>query len=109
MKQQQLIPKHRRKRQPSADQLREQLRLAADEIIRLRQKAERDQKRVHSPMGPVARALLIGRDIGARPVPWYRDPAARSYTGVITVVPPPPTRFQRLWHRIAARLRKDAP
>lgn len=35
---QQLIPKaRRRKRQPSADQLREQLALAADEIIRLRE------------------------------------------------------------------------
>lgn len=109
MKQQQLIPKHRRKRQPSADQLREQLRLAADEIIRLRLKADRDRKRVHSPMGAVARALLIGRDVGARPVPWYRDPDAASYTGRIVYVEDPPGPLRRLWHRIAARLRKDAP
>lgn len=34
---QQLIPKHRRrKRQPSAEVMRQQLALAADEIIRLR-------------------------------------------------------------------------
>ena len=104
-----LIPRlPRRLKQPTKECLREQLALAADEIIRLRQKAERDRKRVHSPMGPVARALLIGRDIGDRPVPWYRDPHAGSYMGRITAAPEQPSRLQRLWHRIAARLRKDA-
>src|SRR5690606_38283304 len=48
MKQAQLIPK-RRKRQPTADTMREQLRLAADEIIRLR--TERDWMNRHMVAG----------------------------------------------------------
>ena len=66
---QQLIPKHRRrKRQPSADQLREQLALAADEIIRL--KTEREWLDRHMVRGvwqvPIAGVVRSSRTFWGR-------------------------------------------
>jgi hypothetical protein len=53
MKQGQLIPKHRRKRQPTADTMREQLRLAADEIIELRTVIDTTKRLMHWDRPPV--------------------------------------------------------
>jgi hypothetical protein len=64
----QLIPKARRhKRQPTADVMREQLRLAADEIIRLR--TEREWANRHMVAGTWRVPLSWGDDL---PRPWYR-------------------------------------
>lgn len=98
MKQQQLIPKRRRKRQPTAECMREQLRLAADEIIDLREQ-------------------LAWLNAHAGPQVWrMRLPEELRPGGFLLVAPNltrhafPATRaLCRLWHRIAARLRKDAP
>lgn len=60
MKQGQLIPRHRRKRQPTADTMREQLRLAADEIIRLRAVAPGKDTPPPPPTPPPCRIVHRG-------------------------------------------------
>src|SRR5690606_34607116 len=83
MKQAQLIPKRRkRKRQPTASMYREQLRLAADEIIRLR--TERDWMNRHMVAG--AWRFPIGIPGEAHPPLW-----------------------RRLWNRLRARVVETDP
>lgn len=62
-----LIPRApKRKKQPTAEMMREQLRLAADEIIRLR--TERDWMNRH-----------MVRGAWSVPLPWHRDPDQSGY------------------------------
>lgn len=82
---QQLIPKpRRRKRQPSAAVMREQLRLAADEIIRLR--TERDWANRH-----------MVRGVWSVPLPWHRDPDQSQYGRITYIEEPKPRPW---WRRI---------
>jgi hypothetical protein len=61
-----MTTKPRRKRQPTADVMREQLRLAADEIIRLREKLDARQHHVTTLMWKATTQL--DRQLSA---PWW--------------------------------------
>ncbi len=64
----QLIPRQpKRKRQPTAECMREQLRLAADEIIRLR--TELDWMNRHMTAGTWKFPIAIGV---SKRLPWWR-------------------------------------
>lgn len=86
MNQPDLIPKPRkRKRQPTADVMREQLRLAADEIIALRQTID-TTKRLMGWDRPEPPPERLARGVWAVPVnshPW--EPAGPTEGDVVRV------------------------
>lgn len=70
----QLIPRQpKRKHQPTAECMREQLRLAADEIIRLR--TERDLMNRHMTVGAWTFPLRLPEEVNVtdgKRSPWWR-------------------------------------
>jgi hypothetical protein len=79
----------KRKRQPTAEVMREQLRLAADEIIRLRAELAGAEYSIET----ICTHFKV-------PLPWYRDPDQSGY-GRITYRDDKPARpwYRRLFAR----------